>query len=656
MVGEFHVNTQPPRPIRQQGAPVAAFLPGWAARCVYQGLAPVYLLLLEHADGAWAIWFLDEELDRKGGSYGELPAAMRNQLMTGFSTLFDGIWSALVTAPVPHGLTEAQLVFLGLPLDIRHQMLRMYLANFDFATRYQLLSDPAGLPGSAKIVDLGERRVLLDPEHLDYVYRANALQDAYPALLRTGVLAMPSLVDGQALHVTHSFVLGGNRFAYRLVDRANGFTTYLIADEIYFRVACIFVPQARLALSHDPAHTKSLMPDLCRTMFHHAVEHGVALEKYLRAPAQEVVHAWRGMTAMHLGHMLWNDISGIAQLVASVPARQLPRCLIFDTIFEPEMYGPLDELFPELHGKMIRSPGSFESAVASFYRDRLLLIKATEMKVTRSVRERIIGRLLDRPAHSALVAECRQAAADGPVITLGLRTENRTLTDLRGFCERLIGFLAGAAGRATLVVDGHNSRGGGSDKFLSSHGEAHSPHSPIAIEQAIVAALRRGADGTGIRIVSTIGAPLASSLIWCWHSHFFVTPWGAGLAKYRWVCNKPGLVVTSRWNLQNRNDLHIYDTPSCIEEPAPIVFIDQDAVTDRADAPLLVDLGPSYGPSIMNFDLDEQVVFGIVAGLLGRYATPRRRRHERRRTAGQFPLFGLSAAPSGGSLGLRNGG
>ena len=34
--------------------------------------------------------------------------------------------------------------------------------------------------------------------------------------------------------------------------------------------------------------------------------------------------------------------------------------------------------------------------------------------------------------------------------------------------------------------------------------------------------------------------------------------WGAGLAKYRWVCNKPGLLLTGEWNLRHREDLHIY--------------------------------------------------------------------------------------------------
>jgi len=323
---------------------------------------------------------------------------------------------------------------------------------------------------------------------------------------------------------------------------------------------------------------------------------------------------------MHLGHVLWNDISGIASLVTSVPEQQLPQFLVFDSSASPEMYGPLDDIFPEIRGKVVRHTGTLHAAIPSFYRDRVLLIKATGMQVTRFVRERIISRFLKNPTNAACVAACRTKVDRGdPIVILGLRTENRTLTDLSGFCERLLDFLIKTYARMTIVIDGHNSRYGSTDQCYLSHGEFSTDKS-VKIELGIVSVLQQRAAATGIHVVSTIGLPLANSLIWGIHSDVFITPWGAGLAKYRWICNKPGLVLTSRWNLQNLGGFRIYDDPRCLEDSAPMEFIDPTAVQDRPEAPLLVPLGKDHIPSIMNFDLDEQAVFKAVTGLLRRYA------------------------------------
>ena len=619
----FVVQSVFPKPILLGGLPVREFLPGWHPKIVYAGLSPIYLLLFQHEGGAWATWFLDSDMNRLGGTFAELVANVRNLVATGYCNLFDGLWAALVVGSEPPRLTRSQRAFFQLPIVIRQQMLDTYLLCAGFKTQHESITSQSDVLGEGKLIDLGTHRLLLETAGLHRTFHPGHLQDAYLNLLRTGALILPSPVDGRELRAMHAYYLGGNRFAYRLIDPMHNVTFYLIADEIHFRTACVFVPQARLALAPDATYLEAQMPDLSRAMLQHVVEHGEMLETYLQAPTQEVINAWRGITAMHLGHVLWNDISGIGSLVASLPVKQLPRFLVFDSAHEPEMYGPLDEIFPEIEGRIIRDPGPFHEAVPAFYRNRILIIKATGMQVSRSVRDRIFGMLTRNPTNAAHFAKCRAVAGRSTIILLGLRTENRTLTDLAGFCERLVAFLAQRADRITLVIDGHNARNGIPDQIIRSHGEYETARSPMMVELEIVAALRRAAKGSNVSVVSAIGAPLSHSLIWGYHSNFFVTLWGAGLAKYRWVCNKPGLVITSQWNLQNLGDLHIYDDPQCQEDPAPIEFIDQNAVFDRPDAPLLVRLGTGHIPKIMNFDVDEQVAFAAVAKLLHLYAETR---------------------------------
>lgn len=614
------VQSSPMRLIRNGGEPVRTFLPGWQPKFVYTGFAPINLLLFEHEQQGAAIWFLDETMDRRGGSFAELTPFTADRFIVAAAALFGEIWHDLVIGQRPPALTEASRSFFALPLTIRGHLLDAYLSQTDISTRYRSINSPSGLPNGGKLIDASGRRVLLEPSVMHQIFNPSLLQDAYVRLLQTGTFIWPSPIDGQDVQATHCFILGLNSFAYRLPDPRNNLTFYLIADEIWFRTACIYVPEAQLALTLDPGYAQALMPDLGRTMWQHVVEHGENLHGYLQEPAKQIHNVWRGITAMHLGHVLWQDISGIGRLVDTVPADRLPTFRLFDVEHGPEMYGPLDQIFPELQGRVVRDPGPFEAAIPTFYQDRLLAIKSSGMVVSRAVRERIMDAIRRDPIHTQQIAECDLAAASGqPIILLGLRTENRTLVDLKGFCERLIDFLAVRVGRAFVVVDGHNARQGNSGQVIWSHGELGATRSPIGVELEIVAALQRRVQGTQITIVSTIGNALADSLIWGSCCHVFVAQWGAGLAKYRWVCNKPGFVMTSNWNLHNRTDLHIYNTPEITEDPVPLEFIDPAIVTDRADAPLIVQLGAGLNPSIMNFDVNEPAVFQTIVALLRRF-------------------------------------
>ena len=623
---DFLVQSTPPKPIRLDGKIAREFVQGWHPRYVYAGFAPIHLLFFEHDDGSWATWFLDEDMEYLSNAFSGLPLGRSRHFLGMCCRLFDNLWNSMVCEPISETLDASTKSIFLLSKDSRHSLLEIYLSKFDLSTKPIPIPVNLDSLNSIAVIDVGTRRVPLDMSFLQQIFEPGGLQKAYVDLLQTGSLTWPSPIDGRTSRAAHAFCLGESRFAYRLVDERHNLTFYLIADEIYFRVIYVYVPQGQLALVPENLASRADVTNLGRALLHHVLEHGDVLEAYLQRPAQQVANVWRGVSAMHLGHVLWNDISGIGSLAASVPPSKLPRFIVFDAGAGPEMYGPLDEIFPELQGKVTRDDGTFHDAVPSLYRDRILIIKTAGLQVSRAIRDRINGLLVRSPAHVEYITNCRAVAEHhGPVILLGLRTENRTLTDLPGFCERLVTFLSREVGRATLVIDGHNSRSGAPDRLIQSHGEAAASRSPVEVEFEVLLALQRRAAGTDINIVSTIAKPLEASLAWGHHSAFFLAMWGAGLAKYRWVCNKPGLVITSRWNLLNHRDLRIYDTPMFQEDPAPMDFIDADAVFDRVDPPLLVPPGLGNHPSIANFDLDESAAFRAVGKLLDRYAQKDRR-------------------------------
>jgi len=489
----------------------------------------------------------------------------------------------------------------------------------DVSTAYHSINNPSGLPTNGKLINAGGRRVLLEPSIMHHLFNPHFLQIAYARLLQTGITTLPSPVDGHEIQADHCFILDWNRFAYRACDTRNSLTFYIIGDETWFRTACIYVPEAQLALASDPDRARTLMPDLGRAMFQHVVEHGNNLHEYLQRPAERVQSILPGESAMHLGHIIWQDIPGIGQLVDRVPTDRLPNFHLFDAHLGPEMYGPLDEIFPELQGRVTRDTGAFAAAIPAFYRDGVLAIRASAISISRAVRERVIDAIWRNPIHTQQIAQC--AALRPPIIILGLRTESRTLVDLIGFYERLVDYLVSTTEieDAVLVVDGHNARQGDAGKLIQSTGEVAQNRAPIETELEILAAMQRRAQGSRISVVSTIGCPLVTSLIWGSFCQAFVAPWGAGLAKYRWICNKPGFVITSKWNLQNRTDLHIYSAAEITEDPTSIEFVDPALVTDHPDAPLLIPVGGDHNPSNMNFEIDEPLVFQAITSMIRRY-------------------------------------
>ena len=151
----------------------------------------------------------------------------------------------------------------------------------------------------------------------------------------------------------------------------------------------------------------------------------------------------------------------------------------------------------------------------------------------------------------------------------------------RFYCE-LIDRLLLIIPEFTVVIDGHNSNPAKPTgvAFRSTIGK-----SALDLEQEIVKQIRSFATDRPVTVVDCVGAYMPINLFWINRSSFFVAPWGAGLAKYRWICNKPGFVFSSRLNLRRSHGLGIYHWNFCMEDPAPMEFVNADHVIDLPVSP-----------------------------------------------------------------------
>jgi hypothetical protein len=172
-------------------------------------------------------------------------------------------------------------------------------------------------------------------------------------------------------------------------------------------------------------------------------------------------------------------------------------------------------------------------------------------------------------------------------------------------------------GPVAIIVDGHNSKDGEDPRGLG-FGSVWDPSGtcrPIALEQDVVAELARiYRDDESVRIISTIGKPMAESIFWASHAKCFVAPWGAGLSKYKWVCNLPGLVVTSR-EFGANFESNLYDDPAYRDS---IVASIRSRPGDTEDVPESPQLISMKSPLYVNFKIGQEQLRILLQELVGR--------------------------------------
>ena len=562
--------------------------PHWLAlhAVVADGFAIIELL---HDDGSRAEWFFDGA-GQQSNDVGAWPAETHDALRTAFRPAVTALRDALLpTFPLRFDPTQAAALhgFLRLGPGLRDTIVS--------ALQAELLPDPihcnihapdAAVPSWA------------DPAALRQTLSAN-LQNRFVAAMREGGLVWPSPVDGADMPCTGALTLDDFNSLFRFFDRASGLDVFVLATEHVSRVAGLYVPGrgAVVSLSGDQARMlRQHFGNIGRYVLHHLAHFAESLFAGQAQPAAPCRFATflRPGTSAHLGHQLWNELTAIDALVDKLPRDRLPQWLVAGLPDHGiEFYGPVDALFPEIAGRVRRGFADQRALIRHAYEDRLVLFRATREHVGDGVRRRIM-------AHAARHAPAVRAA--GRILLIGLRVENRTVTDLGALCALVVEEAMRLHPGCTVVFDGHNARGGTrSDETISSHREGVASQSPLAVERGVVAAMRQRFAGQPVTLLDTLGEPLAVSIAWSQACDGFVALWGAGLAKYRWVANRPGLIVTSRWNLENKGDLHLYDVEAYMECPTPLVFVPGDVVQDVPHAPMLV---PFEHPSYSNFTLD----------------------------------------------------
>ncbi len=269
----------------------------------------------------------------------------------------------------------------------------------------------------------------------------------------------------------------------------------------------------------------------------------------------------------HIGHYIWNVISGWDQLFRLTKPKEIDIVTSYDG---GHFFGGVTELYGnELRsvGRVIRVPRR-EDAYAAMLAHRGLSLILRNQYVTQDLAQRVQAWCQGHVSEAFLAARAEFRRLADPLLMITIRLDNRTWIEQEtGFAE-LINSLAAEHPRLGVVIDGLNALPPGTQTFV--------PMS-LANEQAV--ADRIIAACPGVRFVNSVGCTPAESVLWCTAIDVFAAPIGAGLAKSRWIANKPGVGFSNRTFLADGHfEGRLYS--HFREQPSTMLYVGREHVSD----------------------------------------------------------------------------
>jgi hypothetical protein len=585
-------------PLRNHGQPVEAFDAGWFPKFAYVGFHPLIALELKHRDGREVTWWLDDTMNGLGDRVAHLDAKMHEVLLDKSAPVMQHIINTSISS-VREPMSEHVKAFSDLNENTKGEITQHFLHSSIPSINVRNIAhdeDVIFIGSSGRDVEVFDKKKI--GSSLSHDFGSTLIE------WLSGPKSWPSIYTDGNYEFCGSMPLDDFRFALKFSDFKENKSFFVLVSHHYSQVIGIFVPSCWSVFCRDSerlALFKSLYGDFERMISSHIISFHKSMGQYFSSGGKKLASLPRLAPQTHLGHQLWNELSGVDMVLRNGRRDDLPEWWIVEADEPVEIYGPLETLYPEMSSRVRRGFKSLYNAVNFAYENDFALLRITDEYVSAGLRKRI-GDLVNATAIGADVNRHASERRSGPVVVFGLRTENRTHVEPVDFFVRIAESFQRRFGSGTIVIDGHN----GTEDLVAtgkvrSHGEHSSARPPIEVECEIVDAVRRCVDGSGVDVVSTIGKSVYRSIAWGNKSDFFIAIWGAGLAKYRWISNLPGAIVSSSHNLSGRPDFDIYFNDKYMEDPKSVLVPPASAIEDDPDAPLLIRVSDQSKASYYNF-------------------------------------------------------
>lgn len=289
----------------------------------------------------------------------------------------------------------------------------------------------------------------------------------------------------------------------------------------------------------------------------------------------------------HMGHNLWNDLSGLDRILKNKFIGNYSEIYTFHGVFQ-DAWIPI-ERFIHTNSESINIDNRPEvyninksDLCSRTYVNGFFHIRINDNYISQDLVDKIINynfAKLDCTNNLSLSDGCYDVN-----ICIGLRFENRTwVNQLDDFELLLKSIMDNLSGKVRVFIDGHDLLPG--NVTLRSHGEVDNAalENEIRLFSLLIESLKSGLlslYSERLFVFSLVNTPIEYTLFNLSKIDFFIAPWGAGLSKYKWILNKPGLVFTSDVVIKNSN-YKIYEHVKYRENARECVYVAQDYITSH---------------------------------------------------------------------------
>ncbi|MFG1411939.1 tetratricopeptide repeat protein [Xanthobacter sp. VTT E-85241] len=287
-----------------------------------------------------------------------------------------------------------------------------------------------------------------------------------------------------------------------------------------------------IAFPFQRVQPKSLFPQLFG-VFSALLAREDEFRAYLSAPPRTI--AVSEFMCPHIGHYIWNCVSGWDPFFRHGGAALTDFYVVHDHV---RMLGSVGELYEDEVAKSplgVKALRPNEDPVDLILRHGALLLTIKNRFVSADLATRVVKWAYRNCSEEFLTKARAFRASCEPMVLITIRLDNRCWVEQGTGWIELIKALKGEFPRIGFLLDGLN-RGtvqGWTHALMSLEAEEK-------ISDPIVDAC--GDDG---RIFNSIGCTIAESLVLADLADCFIAPVGAGMAKYRWIANLPGVAFSN---------------------------------------------------------------------------------------------------------------
>ncbi len=598
-------------PLYKGESPLINLGDGWTIRCPYFLFAPVLFVELQHTSGERATWFFDSFLRYIGNVATNLPDTYKTTIIEKGSKLIKEILRSVLENTPTTQRSEVR-DFFDISAPARSQVWELCknailpkptIATVDSLPEIMIGKSAGGQKGVVHVI---EKKYLAEALCCNFQSQVvTALSDKF--------LSWPCIVDGTAQPCIGSMAVNDFDQMYKFVALRTGLVFFLLVTQHIASVCGIYIPAYNLVVSTTENYTWAVERfwNLDLMLLEYVEHYGETLEHYFFNSDHKNLCAFS--RDQHIGHQLWNTLSGLEMIIEKTAPEDHPDLLVLGGR-DSEFFGPIKDLFPDFKGRVLNEILTMSEIVTYIQKKCLILVRFNSNFISKRLRERIIRRSTKLYAEQDPIV--KTYATKRLCIVIGVRVENRTVVDLLTFLTTLVDHIGTIAPGTCIILDGQNVRESIGEKPLGSFGDEAAHKSPLAFEKELFDKVKNFVNTNKVSMLITTGQTVAKSLVPILNADCFIAIWGAGLAKYRWLANKPGYVISSRYHLLNPAEMSIYQTPQIMESPTDLVYTAAEYVRDDPDAWQLI---PVEGPRHVSFHLDLPAVLADISKFLDPY-------------------------------------